>query len=203
MTLIVTVITKRTIYQSADFRLTNLDTGKITSDTSTKLITLQYGEWDGFVAYTGIGRWNNQDTSEFALQWLDRLDPASPEAVAERIRDMGTEWLSKIEVAPQQKRHTFILASFGSGIAQLMVISNFEDCFGRNDAMRVRRSRSQVRGLPGGRELWCPAGSRRCSALHAVSLSVSLVTYRTIRDGSVGCSPRLTLRRRALQQPSR
>jgi hypothetical protein len=138
MTLIVTVLTKRTIYQSADFRLTDRDTGKPLPESSTKLVTLQYGEWQGFIAYTGIGRWNRQDTAELVAQWLDGLLNATPERIAERICDKGTEWLSKLTSGRPPERHTFILAAFESTRAQVWIISNFQDCFGRNDINAAR-----------------------------------------------------------------
>lgn len=42
MTLNITLLTERAIYQSADFRLTNTDTGATITDASTKRVTLQY-----------------------------------------------------------------------------------------------------------------------------------------------------------------
>jgi hypothetical protein len=137
MTLNLTLLTKREIYQSADFRLTNLDTNQLITDTSTKLVTLQYAEWDGLVSYTGIGRWEHRDTSEFVVEWLTGLKDAGFDDVAMRIRDRGNEWLSKIRTVGLMPRHTFILAAFKTGRPQLAVISNCEDCFGRNDLSPV------------------------------------------------------------------
>jgi hypothetical protein len=139
MTLIITVLTKQTIYQSADFRLTDAESGQPFPDTSTKLVTLHYGEWDGFVAYTGIGRWEKRggtplDTSDFVVQWLEGLYPATPADVAGRVRDRATNLLSTVKAEPDRKRLTFILAAFVAGTPQLAIISNFEDCCGRNDA---------------------------------------------------------------------
>jgi hypothetical protein len=85
MTLNITLLTERAIYQSADFRLTNADTGKIITDASTKLVTLQYFEWDGFATYTGVGRWRGRDTSEWLVDWLRGLEDASPQDIAQRL----------------------------------------------------------------------------------------------------------------------
>ena len=62
MTLNLTLLTKTTIYQSADYRLTDLDTRQWT-DESTKLVTFQYPNWHGLLTYTGIGRWQRKQTS--------------------------------------------------------------------------------------------------------------------------------------------
>jgi hypothetical protein len=133
MTLNITVLTRKTIYQSSDFRLTNIDTKQVITNASMKLVTLQYGEWEGFVSYTGIGRWKQRDTSEFILEWLSGLNRASFIDVVARIRDEGDRWLQEIELAWQRLRHTFVLAGFTSSQPELALISNFEDCYGRND----------------------------------------------------------------------
>jgi hypothetical protein len=130
----ITVLTERAIYQSADFRLTDMDTRKLITDTSTKLVTLQYSEWDGFVSYTGVGRWEGRDTSEFIVGWLTGLTDGTFEHIATWICDRGDEWLRKIERSWRRPLHTFILAGFESGRPKLALISNFEDCFGRDDA---------------------------------------------------------------------
>ena len=135
MTLNITLLTGQAIFQSADFRLYDLDNNKIVSNTSTKLVTLQYGKWDGFVSYTGVGRWRGRDTSEFIIEWLTGLQDATPTEVATRLCQKGTEWLCEIERAEKKRRrHTFIVAAFEAGIPKLILVSNFEDLFGRNDA---------------------------------------------------------------------
>lgn len=134
MTLNVTLLTEQTIFQSADLRLTNLDTRQVQSDTSTKLVVLQYAAGDGFVSYTGIGRWRGRDTSEYIIEWLAGTADATPAEIAERLCEKGTEWLTEIEAQIGRQRHTFILAAFHTGAPQLWVISNFEDCYGRDDA---------------------------------------------------------------------
>jgi hypothetical protein len=70
MTLIITALTKRTIYQSGDFRLADADSGRMISNSTTKLVLLHYGDWDGLIAYTGIGKWERLDTSEYVVRWL-------------------------------------------------------------------------------------------------------------------------------------
>jgi hypothetical protein len=134
MTLNITLLTAQAIFQSADFRLYDPDKKKIVSNTSTKLVTLQYGKWDGFVSYTGVGRWR-RDTSEFIVEWLTGLQDATPSDVATRLCNRGTEWLYDIERASKHRYpHTFILAAFEARIPKLILVSNFEDLFGRNDA---------------------------------------------------------------------
>jgi hypothetical protein len=81
MTLNITLLTERAIYQSADFKLTDADTGEPITEASTKLVTLQYFEWDGFVTYTGVGRWRGRDIAAWLVKWLTGLESASPQDV--------------------------------------------------------------------------------------------------------------------------
>jgi hypothetical protein len=134
MTLNITLLTERAIYQSADFRLTNADTGKIITDASIKLVTLQYFQWDGFVTYTGVGRWHGRDVSDWLVRWLTGLENASPQDVARRrIKERATGLLNEIErLTRRRPKHTFALAAFCHNRPHVWVISNFENCAGRS-----------------------------------------------------------------------
>src|SRR5215217_8079854 len=128
MTLNITLLTERAIYQSADFRLTDADTGAIITDTSTKLVTLQYFQWDGFVTYTGVGRWANRDIAGWLVEWLTGLENASPQDVARRIKERATGLLNEIErLTRVRNRHTFTLATFWHDRPHIWVVSNFEN----------------------------------------------------------------------------
>jgi hypothetical protein len=131
MTLNITLLTKSRIYQSADFRLTNADTGAIITDASTKLVTLQYNEWDGFVTYTGVGSWRGRDIADWLVEWLTGLEVASPLDVAQRIEERATGLLNEIARSTRKRHfHTFVLAAFWQDRPQIWVISNFESCAG-------------------------------------------------------------------------
>ena len=56
MTLNITVLTEGAVFQCADFRLTDLDSGDVISDASDKIVPLAVDSWSGFATYTGIGR---------------------------------------------------------------------------------------------------------------------------------------------------
>ena len=132
MTLIITVVTRNAIFQSADYRLTDTDTGK-TTDGTTKLVVLQYENWHGFVSYTGIATSEHKDTVERLKVWLKAFEAPKPIDVAMRIAQYGSTWLERIRTKNvSHKRHTFVLTAFEDVTAQVFVISNFEDCFGRS-----------------------------------------------------------------------
>jgi hypothetical protein len=133
MTLNLTLLTADAIYQSADFQLTDGNTNEPIHIESMKIVTVHYPSWEGFVTYTGVGRWKGRDTAEWIVEWLTRLEDASPDEVAERLRQRGTNFIRGIELAPggRRHRHTFIFASFMNGKPRVATISNFEDCVGR------------------------------------------------------------------------
>lgn len=135
MTLNVTVLTPLVIYQSADFRLTDPDTGKPRRDPSPKTVTLTYFEWEGFVTYTGIGNWNGRDVSAYLTEWLTGIEKPSMAEVAGVIESKGTALLRQIEHRTSRRfGHTFTLAGFYEQVPRAYVISNYEDCFGKSRA---------------------------------------------------------------------
>ena len=169
MTLNITLLTRQTIYQSADFRLTDPATNQLITDSSTKVVDLLgYPDWHGFVTYTGVGRWprNGRDTSQWIVDWLQGTHDAQLDDVIDVLSAEGTKWLTAIRRATRRRsKHTFIVAAFVQSEAQLIVISNFEDCAGRNDSIPsdvLSVSRKRFRGRPDVTVTgWKPAVSRQ------------------------------------------
>ena len=123
MTLNITLLTPTTIYQSADFRLT---TG---SDESTKTVVLQYPTWSGFVTYMGLGWLQGRNVSDFIADWLDDGVNRSMWEVAACLQSEGERLLA--DAGWTGSRHTFTLAGFEDGTVRAFVISNFENCYGK------------------------------------------------------------------------
>lgn len=147
MTLNITILTRRAIYQSADFRLVSMATGDPVGDSS-KRVTVDYQSWRGFITYTGVGRIGDEDTSEVTKNWLEGARDLSFDDVAERLRKRGSAWL--LAVAPGV-RHTFILAGFVDSVATVAIVSNFEDGIGRPRSVardRLAVSRVATRSHP-------------------------------------------------------
>ncbi|HXM05142.1 MAG TPA: hypothetical protein VN939_21190, partial [Chthoniobacterales bacterium] len=100
---------------------------------SSKIISLRYENWSGFLTYCGIGLWNKKQTDEYAAEWL--VDPTNPgiafQDTAEKIRERGTRWLMSIhrqsgKVFP----HSFVLAGYEGGAPVYAIVSNFEGLTG-------------------------------------------------------------------------
>lgn len=151
MTLNITLLAEEMIYQSADFRLTDANTGGLITDSSSKLVVVGGFNLQGFVTYTGVGQWKAKSTADWITEWLTGHDVA-PDEVAERIRQKGTSWLKRIERATKSRqRHSFVIAAFPNGRPTAWVISNFESVAGIEAAFpepALRVSRLSFRGKP-------------------------------------------------------
>ena len=136
MTLNITVLTRESIYQSADFRLTNSATGAVITDRSGKTVSFTYPAWTGFVTYTGLGSWGGRAVSEHVADWMGDGINRTMTQVAERLAQEGTKLLAEVRRRTRrQMPHTFTLAGFEGSSVRLFVISNYEDCFGHVDAV--------------------------------------------------------------------
>jgi hypothetical protein len=132
VTLNITLLTPVTIYQSADFRLTDPSDASFIRDESAKTVVLHYMTWAGFVTYTGIGSWNGENLSEIVADWLTDIHTPSMADLAAIIERKGTRLIKELERRNHIRfQHTFTLAGFEDGLARALVISNFEDCLGR------------------------------------------------------------------------
>lgn len=133
MTLNITVMTPDVVYQSADFRLSDLTTWKPFTYDSRKIVQLQYENWQGFVTYTGIGSWDNKNTSEWITEWLDGQPGLSPDEVSQIL---AREMTRELKQFTSKQRHTFVLVAFHGGKPITIVTSNFENAFGKSTTIR-------------------------------------------------------------------
>jgi len=131
VTLNLTVITPTVIYQSADFRLTDLSTGLPTNHRSPKLVTFVYEAWIGFVTYTGLGDWQGKDISDHVADWLTGYKELSMEQVAHRLQRQIAQIIRSLSKGNRPlRRHTFTLAGIrNSQMPEIIMVSNSQDCF--------------------------------------------------------------------------
>jgi hypothetical protein len=131
MTLNITILTSKVIFQAADFRLSDAATGKPEHLPSTKADALQYQGWSGFLTYTGIGRVGPRHTSDFVSEWFRNRHELLFDQAVEVLREHGSAWLTR--VAPRA-RHTFVLAAFVDSRPVAAIISNYQRWHGANQA---------------------------------------------------------------------
>lgn len=126
MTFNLTVLTAATIYQSADFRLTDA-TGKPIPDPSDKMVLLSYASWSGFVTYTGVGLDpDGRAISRHVAEWLTGPEELKMEEAADLVRTRADAWMGAIRRSHGPLKHTFVLAGFIDQRPRAHVISNFQ-----------------------------------------------------------------------------
>jgi Tfp pilus assembly protein PilF len=125
MTLNITVVTEKRIYQSADYRLTDLLTGRKYDDARNQKIFVAAGDmWLATVCFNGVGR-----TADFEVSpWLSDVCSSttreeSLDAFLARLQSADS-WLSN--AAPRNRRHSFIVAGFAGRTAIISLVSNYE-----------------------------------------------------------------------------
>jgi hypothetical protein len=127
MTLNITVLSIKAIYQSADFRL-SVD-GIPDPEPSTKRIIVTNDSWTGFITYTGVGRVGTEHTGNVVRGWLSGDAKRSFEQTVELLRAEGTTWLASIGPLA----HTFVIAGYVNNSPRAAIVSNFERWHGRLD----------------------------------------------------------------------
>jgi len=123
MTLNVTILSPKIIYQSADYALFNETSNRPISTPSTKVVSINEMSWTGFITYTGIGREGTRDTSRIIKTWLKELKEPNIEDIVELLKTKATKWINRIRPGA---KHTFVLAAFKKKTAIAYVISNFQ-----------------------------------------------------------------------------
>ena len=124
VTLNITVITPTVIFQSCDYRLSDPKSGQPENEPSTKILTVSFKKWSGFLTYAGIGRMGSKETSEFAAEWFQGRSNLSFDQATELIRERSSSWVHK--VASRYSHHTFVLAAFTGSRATVAIISNYQ-----------------------------------------------------------------------------
>lgn len=133
MTLNITILTPRMIFQSADYRLSS--SNQPLASPSTKVLEVSYKSWAGSITYTGVGsiiQTGGIGTTEFSTiltSWLKAINHSTSfDDVVETIRRKAAVWF-KIFNPPEL--HTIIIVAFSDGRPCAALISNFEDLNGK------------------------------------------------------------------------
>jgi tetratricopeptide (TPR) repeat protein len=125
MTLNITVATEQRIYQSADYRLTDLVTGQRYDDARNQKIFVVFGRnWLATVCFNGVGRTATLEVSS----WLNDVCRATTrdESLGDFLHRLqaADTWLSKSP--PKLRRHTFTVAAFVEETPVVSLVSNYE-----------------------------------------------------------------------------
>jgi Flp pilus assembly protein TadD len=128
MTLNITVTTGRCIYQSADYRLMDVTSGKTYDFETQKIVLVNTFTWSATVCFAGVGRAHKLDVSEWLAERVASIAFGDP---FERLLDellTANSWLSA--VPPPHNRHTFSVGAFVGSEPVFALVSNYEQPWG-------------------------------------------------------------------------
>jgi Flp pilus assembly protein TadD len=129
LTLIITVATPRCIFQSADYRLTDLRTGATRDFTTQKVVFVSAFSWAACVCFAGVGRTlSGVDVSEWLQQITQAISPRDPFDVLLKALMSADDWLAGLP--PPNNRHSFSVGAFVGSRPVVALISNFESLSG-------------------------------------------------------------------------
>ena len=125
MTLNITVVTRRCIYQSADYRLIDLQSGRFFDFEAQKIVLINHFTWHATVCFCGVGRTTtNLDVSEWLAEGVNSIQMNDPfERLIEELMK-ASDWLST--VPPPNNRHSFSVGAFVGSKPKFTLITNFE-----------------------------------------------------------------------------
>jgi tetratricopeptide (TPR) repeat protein len=124
MTLIITHVSQRRIFQSGDFRLTDARTGQQIDYWAQKQIIVQRSGWTALVGFCGIAHTGREYVPEWIVQQL-RATPqdAAFEDFLLRLRS-AEDWLAR--AIPRFRAITFSVGAFVDFKPVFVLMSNFE-----------------------------------------------------------------------------
>ena len=126
MTLNITVTTPRCIYQSADYRLFDFNSGTAIDFETQKIFFKNTFQWTASICFAGIGRTGSIDVSEWLSERLESIQMDDPfdRLIEELLK--AESWLSSIP-DPGKRRHSFSIGAFIGNTPSFTLISNFQE----------------------------------------------------------------------------
>lgn len=124
MTLNITVATPRRIYQSADYRLLDWTTKKLTDFETQKIFLVTKSEWMATVCFAGIGRTPRVNVGDWVAERLGEISHEEPFEILLELLKKADEWIA--DVQPPHNMHTFSIGAFVRSDPIFALVSNFE-----------------------------------------------------------------------------
>ncbi len=121
MTLNITVVTNRRIFQSADYRLTTAS-GGCEDFRTRKILLIARWHWYATVCFSGVGRTETTDMSVWLAERIDEIGPRDP---FERLLDQLVSAETVLSTVAD-KRHSFSVGAFVNYSPLFVLVSNFE-----------------------------------------------------------------------------
>jgi tetratricopeptide (TPR) repeat protein len=129
MTLNVTVVTRHRIYQCADYRQHDWNSGRIAErGQDQKIHVISRERWDATICFNGVGLFEGVHVSTWLAERLASIEESDPiDRLFDALRG-ADKWLSR--VPPPYNRHSFVVAAFVDAKPLYALVTNYEDLTG-------------------------------------------------------------------------
>jgi hypothetical protein len=148
MTLLLGIAAPWGMWQSSDHRLTELPSRRLITDASMKHLGIKAVDGRALVTYTGIGRVDGEDVSDWLRKTL-RGEDRGLEEIGQVIADRATR-----EIGDAARRHevmhAFVISAFLRGKPFVVVVANSSTPTAPASPPRTRGRRSQSFALSSG-----------------------------------------------------
>jgi tetratricopeptide (TPR) repeat protein len=158
MTLNITVITKRAIIQSGDFRYTDRLTGKpVDAGDQQKIQLVIASRWSATVTFNGVARTGSINVAEWLANKISSIgfNDGPLERLFHELKTADDEWLRGVA---EDNRHSFVVGAFDGSTPVYGIVSNYEQLRGKARRTadselsihieRNARARSYIAGQP-------------------------------------------------------
>jgi Tfp pilus assembly protein PilF len=136
MTLNITYLSPRVIYQSGDFRLTDTNTGKPLDYWAQKQIIVSRFDWAALVAFCGAAHTGQEYVPEWIANQVASINPQGAfEELVEKLREADA-WLSNF--AARSRAFTISVGAFVGTSPVFVMLSNYERLDQRPQKGRIR-----------------------------------------------------------------
>lgn len=112
------------IYQSADYRLTDIVTGESRDFEAQKSFFVTAFAWSATVAFSGVGRTKYLDVTSWLSETVAPLGGNDPFDRLIELLLTANEWLAPL--SPDRRHHSFSIGAFEGITPRFVLISNFE-----------------------------------------------------------------------------
>jgi Flp pilus assembly protein TadD len=137
MTLNITIVTERRIYQSADYRLVDWNTGEFADFQTQKIVPVDRFGWSATVCFAGVGRARTLNVGDWLVQRIADVQLRDP---FQRLLDellKADEWL--VGIPPPFNLHSFSVGAFIGSQPVFALVSNFEGVFTKPASVASQR----------------------------------------------------------------
>jgi tetratricopeptide (TPR) repeat protein len=124
MTLIITHVSQRRIFQSGDFRLTDYRTGALIDYWAQKQIIVQRQKWNALVGFCGIAHTGKEYVPDWIVARLDELALDAPFEDLVSQLSSAEAWLARAN--HRYRALTFSVGAFVETKPTFVLISNYE-----------------------------------------------------------------------------